>query len=167
MWLAQFVCALQFFTTPKGLCGQTVELFLLFLGLHKFEYITYALKRKKQVQVILSLRLSTIAKCRWNSSVSTGLWGYMGPRCCVKAVAKRKNPSSDKNNDLHAATLFTEPQEYKSDFNCLQLLWNSSYNEKSYGVLWDTAVQVGVPPRREREALNLDNRSDINEAQMW
>jgi hypothetical protein len=24
MWLAQFVCAPQFFKTPKGLCGHTV-----------------------------------------------------------------------------------------------------------------------------------------------
>jgi hypothetical protein len=28
MWLAQFVCAPQFFKTPKGLCGHTVVQFV-------------------------------------------------------------------------------------------------------------------------------------------
>jgi hypothetical protein len=26
MWLAQFICTPQFFKTPKGLCGRTVDL---------------------------------------------------------------------------------------------------------------------------------------------
>jgi hypothetical protein len=28
IWLAQFICAPQFFKTPKGLCGYTVFFFL-------------------------------------------------------------------------------------------------------------------------------------------
>jgi hypothetical protein len=31
MWLAQFVCAAQFFKTPKGICGHTV----LMVGLYE------------------------------------------------------------------------------------------------------------------------------------
>jgi hypothetical protein len=31
MWLAQFVCAPQFFKTPKGLCGHTVDLIIIII----------------------------------------------------------------------------------------------------------------------------------------
>jgi hypothetical protein len=36
MWLAQSVCALQFFKTPKGLCGQTVLSSIISYGLLPF-----------------------------------------------------------------------------------------------------------------------------------
>jgi hypothetical protein len=42
MWLAQFVCAPQFFKTPKGLCGHTVYCVYLVLRCQVSTYFSYS-----------------------------------------------------------------------------------------------------------------------------
>jgi hypothetical protein len=58
-WLAQFVCAPQFFITPKGLCGQTVS-----LPIHTPSIVT-TLNRNNVYDLILEIMSTTILPPLW------------------------------------------------------------------------------------------------------
>jgi hypothetical protein len=56
MWLAQFICAPQFFKTPSGLCGHTVH---YFPHVREYAYLS-AWKNEKKKHSVALVRERTI-----------------------------------------------------------------------------------------------------------
>jgi hypothetical protein len=105
MWLAQFVCAPQFFKTPMGLCGHTV-----FYPVHKLVYV---------IIIISTLQLVPLSFCRMRQRVKQAVnAGYKSPgiwsRLMTSLLMSRSIRLSDVTStltttiyDLHADTLHT------------------------------------------------------------
>jgi hypothetical protein len=80
MWLAQFVCAPQFFKTPKGLCGHTVYLCGLQMNT---EYGTtrYCVEHTAVNHLKTIIPLSVLPKPRSYTKIGNGSKGQTGGIC--------------------------------------------------------------------------------------
>jgi hypothetical protein len=110
MWLAQFVCAPQFFKTPKGLCEHTVCTIACFFP-HGQLYVAFSLRSSfdsvavqllKGIGSVQNMTTDNIKHCTSKSALKFQVYKD-GERCLGDGKSNKNSPdagSSDISSDL-------------------------------------------------------------------